>query len=160
MQILKLLINLCCLHAWIVSKDRKTLGKGWISQNSTVFAKLFGFNKASTPSLCWNTNECLWDAFRCLGKILPYYFIFNKMNYAWYGFRFRFRILRSGFETNQKQISWIKGAVIALWIFCSSSRDTPSVNCNRPTRWANYKQGCKNGVLIMQFSWGKEIFCL
>ena len=45
------------------------------------------------------------------------------------------------------------------------AQETPSANCNRQTGRANYKQGCKSlryvsGVLITQFSWRKEIFCL
>ena len=134
--------------------------KEWVWKNSTVFAKLFWFNEASTPSSCCNTNEWLRDAFKCLAKssFLLLYIQQNELSPIW-------TLLRSGFVRNRKQVSWIKRVFISQWIICSSPRDTPSANCNRPTGWANYKQRCKNfryvsGVLIAQFSWRKEIFCL
>ena len=163
LQTQKLFTNLCCLHARILSKDAKTLGKGYQRMNSKKqqsFCKLFGSNEASTSSSRCNTNEWLRDAFRCLGKnsSLLLYIQQNELCPIWI-------LLRSGFETNRKQLSWIKGVVITLWIICLSSRDTHSAKCNRPTGWANYKQRCKsfryvNGVLITRFSWRKELFCL
>ena len=48
-------------------------------------AKLFGFNEASTPThaaIQTNDFEMRLDAWE---RVLPYYFIFNKINYARYG---------------------------------------------------------------------------
>ena len=135
--------------------------KGWIRKNSTVLAKLIGSNETLTPSSPCNTNAWLRDTLRCQGKSSSLFYIQqNELCPIWIS-------LRSGFGTNRKQVSWIKGVVIALRIICSSLRDTPSANCIRPTGWAKYKQGCKNfrcvnGALITQFIfiWRKELFCL
>ena len=158
LQSLKLLINLSCLHARKLSKDTKTLGKGYQRVN---LEKLFGFNEALTPSSCCNINEWLRErVYIAWERVLPYYFIFNKMNYARYG-SYYVQVLKQ----IESKYPGLKELLFALWIICSSPRNTPSANYNRPTGWANYKQGCKNfryvnGVLITQFSWRKEIFCL
>ena len=136
---------------------RQSVSKGEFKKTAQFWLNYLDQMRASTPSTpssrC-NTSEWLRDAFSSLGKSssLLLYIQQNELCPIWI-------LLRSAFETNRKQVSWI----IALWIMYSRSRDRPSVNCNRPTGWANYKKGYKNfsyanGVLITQFSWRKELF--